>query len=161
MSIKAHAETFRLALILGLVEPFDVIQWADREVMTEAASEVPALLDISLAAHRPVAELTSLLSAVPGDANRSVVGRYLAAQLLDGLKSGRLDIVTVARAMFRLLHEGYAPDSEFENMAYVADDGVDLALQQTYGTLEEVHLDVLRFLERYANANPSSSSPAA
>ena len=78
-------------------------------------------------------------------------------RLRAALVNDELSIVSVARAMCRLMLEGYSPDADFESTAYVADDGVDLALQGTYGTLDEVRRDVVAFLERYDNPLDISS----
>ena len=149
MTLRTEAESLRLALILGLIDAHAVVGWADSVIMSDRSSEAPVVLDLSLAAQKPVAELVSLLGQVSGDVDKAAVGRELAGQLRECLRSQRLDIVALARAMYRLLHEGYAPDKEFETMAYVIDDGVDLALEGVYGTLEDVRQEMATFLDRY------------
>jgi len=111
-----------------------------------------------LAGGRPVAQLVSLLGEIPGEIDPTAVGRRLARDLATGLASGHLEIVQVARAMYRITHEGYAPDREFESEAYSADDGVDLARSGTYGTLEEVHREVQTFLDRYLTPSAAGST---
>jgi hypothetical protein len=160
-TLKADAEALRLGLILGLVHPNRVIAWADRIIMADRTVEAPVVLDLALAADRPLAELVSLLGEVPGTVDAAAVGRRLARQLREALAADTLDVVSVARAMYRLLREGYAPDREFESMAYSAHDEVDLALQGIYGTLEEVRTEVAQFLDRYADVDDTLIPPAA
>lgn len=160
-TLKADAEALRLGLIVGLVHPNQVVAWADGIIMANRAVEAPVVLDLTLAADRPLAELVSFLGEVPGTVDAAAVGRRVAKQLREGLAVGTLDVIEVARAMYRLLREGYAPDREFENMAYSADDEVDLALEGTYGTLEDVRTELTQFLDRYADVDDSLIPPAA
>ena len=159
-TLKAEAEALRVGLLVGLVDRDRIVAWADSAILADRAPEAPVVLDLALAGHKPVAEIVSLLSQVPGEVDQSVVGRRLAGQLRERFARGTLDVVGVARAMYRLLREGYAPDDEFESMAYVADDRVDLALEGVYGTLDDVSAEVAEFLERYADADGSSATPA-
>lgn len=148
-TLKNDAEALRLGLIAGTSSIADVVAWADSIILADRASEAPSVLDLSVSSRRPAADVIALLSAVPGRPDAQEVGRRQAIRLRTALINQELGIVSIARAMYRLMLDGYSPDADFESMAYVADDGVDLALQGTYGTLDEVRRDVLAFLERY------------
>jgi hypothetical protein len=121
MTIKCEAEALRLGIILGLVEPAEVVAWADRLILQDRAAEFPTLLDLSVSATQPLGELISLLGAIPGEVARARIGALLARQLCRGLVAGHFDVVAPAQGMFRLVLEGHAPDTEFVEMAYVAD----------------------------------------
>jgi hypothetical protein len=154
-TLKFDAEALRLGLVAGTVDVREVVAWADRAILANQADDAPVLLDLSLAGRRSVSEVVSLLGEVPGEADPPAVGRQLAGELATRLAAGQMDIVATARAMYRILREGYAPDREFEGHAYAADDGVDLALSGTYGTLDDVRHDVAEFLSRYATTPPA------
>ena len=161
MSLKSDAEALRLALLTGLVDTPAVVAWADRLILADRIAEAPAVLDLSLAGSRPPAEIVALLGQVPGAPDHASVGRRVAARLRRALESGELDVVAVARGMYRMLREGYAPDSDFEGMAYFADDGVDLALARTYGTLDDIREELTAFLARYQETEVAIAPPAA
>jgi hypothetical protein len=148
-TVKSDADALRLGLIVGLIDRQHVVAWADQLIRSDRVAEAPVVLDLAVATHHSVADVVSLLHQVPGDVDRATVGRRLATQLRGALACGTLDVVGVARAMYRVLHEGYAPDHEFESMAYWADDGVDLALQGVYGSLDQVRAELEGFLARY------------
>jgi hypothetical protein len=159
-TLKSDAEALRLGLIAGTTSIGEVVAWADSVILSDRSGEAPTVLDLSVSSRRPVADVVSLLSAVPGAADPRDVGRRLAIQLRTALVNQELSIIAVARAMYRLMLDGYSPDADFESMAYVADDGVDLALEGTYGTLDDVRRDVRAFLERYDDALDNSSRSA-
>ena len=161
MTLKSDAETLRLALLTRLVDAAAVVAWADRLILADRIAEAPVVLDLSLAGSRPTADIVELLGQVPGTIDQAAVGRHVAAQLRRALDSGQLDVVGVARAMYRLLREGYSPDSDFEGMAYCADDGVDLALAGSYGTLDDIREQLTAFLERYQETEVEVAPPAA
>ena len=159
--MKNDAEALRLGLLAGMVDRSEIVAWADERVATDRAAEAPALLDLSLGAEKSVADLVSLLGALPGASDTGNVGRRLARQIYRALRDRRVGIEHAARAMYRVMREGYAPDREFETMAYVADDGVDLARSGTYGTLDELSGEVLAFLRRYDNGTGDPLSSAS
>lgn len=148
-SLKAEAEGLRLGLIAGLVDVDAVVAWADRLILADQADGAPVLFDLSLSGGRKIADVISLLGEVPGAADPAAIGRRMAADLAAGLADGSLGIVKTARAMYHITCEGFAPDAEFESEAYWADDGVDLALEGVYCTLEEVGRQMTEFLARY------------
>src|SRR5262245_29325794 len=98
--LKADAEALRLGLIDGLVSPELVVAWADRVILADRAMEAPTVLDLALAARSPLAELVSLLGAVPGDVDRAAVGRRWARWLHARIDAGTLGVVPAARLMY-------------------------------------------------------------
>lgn len=153
--MKSDSETLRLGLITGLIDVTMVVEWADQQILSDRADEAPALLDLSLASRKSVAEVVSLLGEVPGLVEPEAIGRRLVGMLAAKFRAGEIGVVATARTMCRILLEGYAPDAEFESDAYIVYDRVDLALEGTYGTLQDVALDVSEVLSRFA----SSSGP--
>ena len=150
MTLKTDAEVLRLGLVLGLIDRSAIVAWADELILADRAAEIPVAFDLSTSATTPLSDVITQLGRVPGEIDPQAIGRRVAGHLRESLTTGRLDITAVARAMQRLLREGLAPDDDFEHMAYHADDGVDLALSGTYGTLPAIHDDVIRFLDRYS-----------
>jgi hypothetical protein len=66
--LKADAEALRLGLIAGLVDHTTVVEWTDRLILSDRASEAPVVLDLALAAEKSLAEVVSLLGEIPGEA---------------------------------------------------------------------------------------------
>ena len=127
-----------------------VVAWADRLILEDRADAIPVLLDLSLLGNDAIGEAVSLLGSFPGDCSREAVGRYVAGLIYEGLTAGDLSTERAARVLYVTMIEGYAPDHTFESMAYTFDDGVDLALQGTYGTLEAVRVEMLAYLGQFA-----------
>jgi broad specificity phosphatase PhoE len=157
--VKAEAEGLRLGLIAGLVDVDAVVAWADRLILDDQADGAPVLFDLSLSGGRKVADVISMLREIPGAAHPAAVGRRMAADLAAGLADGSFGIVRAARVMYLIMREGFAPDAEFESEAYWADDGVDLALEGVYCTLEEVGQRMTQFLARYRQGSAPWQDP--
>jgi hypothetical protein len=150
VTAREQAEALRLGLIGGWATMPQVVAWADRLILEDRASEIPALLELCLLAPEAIADAVSLLGSVPGDRSQAQVGRYVAGLIYERLKAGDISTERAARALYVTTIDGYAPDLEFQEMAYTFDDRVDLALQGTYGTIQETRDEMLRYLERFA-----------
>jgi hypothetical protein len=147
-TIQDMAHTLRIGLIGGYVSITDVVAWADALIGENRGEVVPQLFDLALLRSTDLARAVSLLGEVPGEIDRSAVGREIASLLHRGLVSGTLTEREAARALFTAIHEGYSPDDEFESMAYYFDDGVDLALRGVYGNLADLRTEMVEYLCR-------------
>lgn len=65
-TLKNDAEALRLGLITGTSTIADVVAWADSIILADRSLEAPTVLDLSVASRRPVPDVVSMLSAVPG-----------------------------------------------------------------------------------------------
>ena len=152
LTAAEEAEALRLGLIGGYATLQQVVTWADQLILKDRAAEMPALLDLSLLSSESLAEAVALLRTIPGERSAPQVGRYVAGLIYEHMKLGTLSTERAARALFQAMLEGYAPDPEFESKAYSFDDGVDLALQGVYGTLQDVRAEMLGYLGQFAPA---------
>jgi hypothetical protein len=159
--LKCEAEALRIELAVGLVDVADVVAWADRLIGADAAGGAPVLLDISLSSRKSVVDVMSLLGEMPGQFDPHAVGRRLASNLAERYATGEVDVVGAARAMYRIMLDGLAPDEDFEDDARWADYGVELALDGLEGTLEEVGREIASFLERYRSIGQPPAPPSS
>jgi hypothetical protein len=154
-TLKEQALALRVGLLAGYVSVADVVAWADRLIVGDQAGAVPQALDLALLRPEGVADAITLLGQVPGDAAAPAIGRSAARVIYWRLASGGIDTERAARALYRLMREGFAPDPEFESMAYTFDDTVDLVKQGVYGTVDEVRVQMLAYLRRFATDEPA------
>ena len=147
-TIKEQAQALRAGLIGGYVSIPDVVAWADALIGEDHGRDVPQLFDVALLHSVDVGQAVSLLGEVPGEWNPGRVGRSVAKLVYAGVLSGKLSERQAATALLVAVREGLSPDPEFENMAYHFDDGVDLALQGTYGSLADLRAEMLEYLAR-------------
>jgi hypothetical protein len=153
VTAREQSEALRLGLIGGYATISQVAAWADQLILEDRASEIPALLELSLLPPEAIADAVSLLGTVPGNCSQAQVGRHVAGLIYERLKVGDISTERAARALSMHTIEGYAPDREFESMAYSFDDRVDLARQGIYGTIEEARDEMLSYLERFAGSH--------
>lgn len=70
-TLKDDAEALCLGLIGGTTSIGDAVAWADSVILSDRSAEAPAVLDLSVSSRRPVADVLSLFSAVPGSRRSS------------------------------------------------------------------------------------------
>lgn len=73
-SLATVAEYFRIGLQIGLFMPEQAVAWADTEI---ASAEVPPEGMIEVAWSKGLASTMEALSAVPGERNKQLAGRWL------------------------------------------------------------------------------------
>jgi len=147
-TIREKAQALRAGLIGGYVSISDVVAWAVALIGEDSGREAAQLFDLALLRPDDVAQAVSLLGEMPGECSPGNVGRDIAALIRKGMVTGRLTERQAATALYVAVQEGFAPDAEFEQMAYHFDDGVDLAERGVYGKLADLRAEILEYLAR-------------
>ena len=107
------------------------------------------IIEIAIANDRNSA--MDALQAAARDADPQTAGRWLLADIFNQLKAGGMSAMEAARSAMRV-----AQTTNLPNQVYYDFDGLDdelqLAANGTYGTPEEVAIEVLKALEEHAGA---------
>jgi hypothetical protein len=145
--LATEAAVYREALLGGIVEPAEVVAWADAWIL--CLDEIPeALVEVSYSQQRLNALLTGLnrLSSDTWD----LAGIRLYFQMLERyLRADSSRLRTVTKTLFRLNLNNELPKTVSAEI-YMLDDRLDLALDGIYESLEQVYQDVLQALMKWA-----------
>ena len=143
-----EADVLRSGFKLGFFGKPDIERWADRQI---AAVDEPSLelIDLSMNQRVDPHDLLKLLEAVgQTDARQKVETEIGFLGLL--LSSRRITVEKAIRSLWSLV---YAPGitDEQQSQIYYLDDGYDLALAGTYGTITEIEVELRAFVTPYAD----------
>lgn len=149
VTLREHGEYLRLALAMGLLDPLDIIAWADSEI---AHLDRPPLelIDIALADRLSRYELFKQLDALPGCADREAAAHRVLGLLQNKLQRGEVTLSDTVKALEAYYNWATVPEAEGLR-AYNFDDALFCADQNYYGTRESVRADIDDFLARYAS----------
>jgi hypothetical protein len=140
-------DTLRVGLELGRYTRGDVTAWVDEAVL--CYERVPdALLELSTITHRSIEEIVALLAELsPGGVD---LWRLAVTMFADDFRCGRRDLVaTVVQVLNAAYRAGMYETPALDTDLFQLEDGLDLATSGTYGTLDEVRLDLERFFAKY------------
>ncbi len=158
--IAETADALREGIARGYLAAGEAIAWARDEASDGRADLAPLLGELALAEHQSESRILLMLGQLAWGADPERVGRIAAAQLRERLADGRLDPQAVARAIYHLFRDGFAPDTEFEGGARRFTE--EFAAPERGGArVEEIAAEMLRFLARYASALAPDETPAA
>jgi hypothetical protein len=146
-STTTEADVLRCGYDVGYFNKSDIERWADRLI---AATEAPCyeLLDLSILRNAHPLDVMKLLrslgAADPAATLETQVG-FIALLYTTQQITTQLAI----RGLFALVHEpGTTADQE--SHIYYLDDGYDLAVAGTYGTMDDIERELNDFLSPYA-----------
>lgn len=147
-TLREEAEELRLSLLMDLVEPADVIAWADRRIADLLIAPIE-IINISLVSDQASDELTRLLRLVPGPADLTLAAHRVLHVLRTRLFGVDLPLVAVADRLWVYSSQADVPEAErlaaanfryeFECLAY-------------YGTPEGLGAEMEKFLAEHASA---------
>lgn len=144
--IKLEAEVLACQVVVGLVAPIDVVEWADGWIAR--IDEPPyALIEVASAGRLNPLDVASRLrdlSAKPRDAaTLRCVLKEFGARLRRTPNEAKL----IAQALYQMaLSEEWA-NAGIGRQTYSFDDELDLAASGIYGDLNEVTTRLQRFLD--------------
>ena len=152
---SAEADVLRCGYDVGFFGKTDIANWADRQI---EAIENPstALLDLSMIRHTHPLDVMNLLRSLgPTDPAKTIetqigfIGLLLAGQ--------RITTELAIRGLWALIHEPGITEEQ-QSQIYFLDDGYDLAVAGTYGTINDIECELREFVtpysERLANQYP-------
>jgi hypothetical protein len=147
--LKQQAEALRIGLLARYVEPDEVVAWADGAI---AAGDVPGpeLIEVSLGGVLPVDELARALKAIPGEISKPAVARTVLSQMAAALRRDSMTCRGIVQALYQMSLDELAPSPDARAEMLQLDDELDLAESGTYGSLQDVHVKLTRFLSEWA-----------
>jgi hypothetical protein len=146
--LKDEAELLRWSLEAGFRTVGDAVAWADSVI--EAHPQPPiSIIEIALAGRRSLADMATLLAAVPGEPAATPARRNWFAEVLRVLDAQPEMGEAVARVLARLTAAEVLPSDEFGWDAYGLVDAFELARQGVAGTYEDAMDDLRDYLTRH------------
>ncbi|HET9274760.1 MAG TPA: hypothetical protein VFN96_01685 [Gemmatimonadales bacterium] len=146
--IAETADALREGIARGYLAPADAIAWARQQVLEGEDPATPLLGELAIAEHQPLSRILLMLGQLAWGADPERVGRIAAGLLRERLADGRLGVPAVARALYQLMRDGFAPDAEFERSARRFDEEVAEA-ERRGAPVVPVGEAMLRFLSGY------------
>ena len=143
----AEADVLRCGYDVGYFDKSDIITWADRQI---AACDSPtdALLDLSMCRKdHPIDVMNHLGVLGSNDPVTALETQFGFIGLT--FQSEQLSLQQAIRGLFALVHERGITDDQ-QSMIYHLDDGYDLAVEGSYGTLANTESEFLDFVAPYA-----------
>lgn len=144
--MSAEADVLRCGYDVGYFDKADIARWADRQI---AATDDPCteLLDLSMIRQThplDVMKLLRSLGAADSAATETQIGFI-------GLLYEKHQITTqlAIRRLFALIDEADTTADQ-QSQIYYLDDGYDLAVAGTYGTMNAIERGVSAFVTPYA-----------
>lgn len=148
-SLRETGEYFRLALALGLIDPSDVIPWADAVI--QALEAPPAeLIDVSLAERLSRVEMMNRLSALPGCVDREAAAHCALGLLREMLRNDDITLHYAVKALEAYFNWADVPEAEGLR-ALNFDDALFCAEQGYCGTPDTVRTELEEFLAEYGS----------
>lgn len=131
---------------LGLIKFEEAINWADTviEKVEEPSGEI---VDLALSRPRGRNGVLESLREIVGERNPQKSGCYLLGSLKLDLEEG-LDIKYIAERAMSVASMARLPEEVYYEFDRI-DDGIQLALSGTYGTLEQCHQELKEALSCY------------
>jgi hypothetical protein len=147
---REHAEVLAIAIERGIASPKEAMDWAC-ELVVAQTNPSEQVLELAGALHPHPLDVVAMLRRFPGSADPSRVFRKLLARIRDLLRDRPSAWPEVTALLEQMAIQGSVP-SPLEGPCYSFDDQRLLAEQGDYGTVDEVHSELLAFLEAEAES---------
>ena len=144
-SLATIAEYFRLGLQVGLLMPEHAVAWADEEI---AAAEVTPEGMIEVSWSKGLASTMEALSAVPGERNKQLAGRWLLGLMRQAVPESPEGLQLAAQRAMQIARHAELGDETYYRFDMI-DDELSLARTQVYGTVEECRSNLVAELAEY------------
>jgi len=145
---STEADLLRCGYDLGYFDKADITRWADRQI--EACDSPPTeLLDLSMIRDTHPIDVMNLLRTFGSpDSSTTIQTQIGFIGLL--LAEGKISTQRAIRGLFALVHQP-GITHEQASQIYHLDDGYDLAVAGTYGTIGGIERDLRQFVFAYAS----------
>jgi hypothetical protein len=147
---REHAEALALAIEFGLADPREAIDLACQLVVGQSTPSEP-ILELAGALRPHPQDVARMLRHIPGPADPVRVFRKVLAIAREHLLEHPSAWPQVTVALEQMAIAGKVPEL-LVSPCYRLDDQRLLAERGTYGTIEQVHAELLAFLETEAEA---------
>lgn len=145
-SLATIAEYFRLGLQVGLLVPEQAVAWADTEI---AAEEVAPDGMIEVAWSKGLASTIEVLSAVPGERNKQLAGRWLLGLMRQSVPESAEGLKLTAQRAMQIARHAELGEETYYRLDMI-DDELSLAMSQVWGTVEGCRSNLVSELSKYA-----------
>jgi hypothetical protein len=145
---REQAEVFAIAIERGIVSPQEAIDWAC-ELVAARTSPSDQLLELAGALQPHALDVVGMLRRFPGSADATQVFRKVLGRIRDLLRDRPSAWPEVTALLEQMAIDEKVP-STLEGACYNFDDQRLLAEDGTYGTIEQVHSELIAFLEAEA-----------
>lgn len=145
--MPTEADVLRCGYDVGYFNKADVERWADRQI---AVTEVPCagLLDLSMIRHTHPIDVMKLLLSLGAADPAAIIETQIG---FIGLLFRKQQITTrlAIHGLFALAHEPGTTADQKSHIDYL-EDGYDLAVAETYGTMNDIERELNDFVSPYA-----------
>ena len=144
---STEADALRCGYDIGYFDKSDIANWADRQIEATEAPSI-ALLDLSVILHTHPLDVIKLLARLGAvDPATTIETRIGFIGLLGSEKH-----ITTQLAIWGLWSLIYEPGltDEQQSQIYFLDDGYDLAVAGTCGTMDDIERELDEFVTPYS-----------
>lgn len=156
MIVREHAEALALAIEHGLADPNEAVKWAC-ELITEQDNPFDALVELAGAARPHPLDVVGMLRRFPGSAEPTRVFRKVLGRFRDLLGARPNALPEITHALEQMALRGDVPEL-LAGPCYGFDDQRLLAERGVYGNVQQVHQELMAFLETEADPSPSGEA---
>lgn len=147
--MKEQAEFYRRGLLLGLIDPADVVAWCDSIIMAEESPDI-GIIEASISGSHGVYAIASALTHVEGEFDPRAVTKRIFRSMCDLVRQDRKQAPKVARQLYRMASDNPTSYGEAEGEMWGFYDAIDLAAEGYYGDEEKLIDEMLHFLETHS-----------
>jgi|RhiMethySRZTD1v2_1073278.scaffolds.fasta_scaffold06778_17 hypothetical protein len=146
--MRDEAEAFALVIETSLLDAHQAVEWA-RDLMATGAGSVDDLVDIAGAIRPHPLDAVAMLRRLPGTSDPVRLFRIVLRHAADLLRAQPDAWPRVTRALEQIALRVDLPE-ELAEPCRRLDDERALAEQGSYGDIDDVHAELLAFLELHA-----------
>lgn len=106
-----EVEYLRLALIMGLIGPDEVVAWADRVIDVLDAPPIQ-VIEASLAGSRSIDDIVDLLTTIPGDGNSAVAAHRVLGLFVQRFRASGIAMDEVIKMLSAYCEFALIPEDE-------------------------------------------------
>lgn len=138
---------FSLGLATNVFTQNEVVAWADGVILKEAAPD-SFVVELSLVGTWDKNEVITLLNGFIGLEIVPISGRVVLGLVYRRFVDGKLSLKNAVSAIDRLIRTAGLSEEE-QRLMLPIDDGYALATSGTFGTVDAIETETMRFLEVY------------
>jgi hypothetical protein len=143
----ALLEVYRIAIINGILNKKEVIQWADSIISKDSEPDI-FIIELSLCGSKIQHDITSLINEFIGEERTNPASRVILGLLFKKYTNGQIDLEKVNSTLNWLVWQTDLTEEE-SSLMYGAEDYYYLAKEGSYGTVEQIKAELLAFLGIY------------
>ena len=139
----------RSGLASGLLTKEEVIDWADKIITKDEKPDI-FFIDLALSSSKSKNDIIHYFSDYLNFENPAIQGRPLLGLLYKQYITRQINLEQTVSRLFRLKFEAVFTDRE-ESYIYSLDNDYECAVDNIYGTLQDVEIELNKFLSFYKN----------